>query len=247
MSSSFRVPTLDHCALIAADSAGLADAAEGNLDAEVEFCPGWSVADLVRHVWDVHAFWGQIVEHRLSDPDDYAPPPEPTDHDLIDAFRAGAARLVEILGAADPATPVWTWARQHDAGFVIRHQVQEAAVHRWDAEHAAGRRFAVDRDAAVDAVDEFLTVSLSSPAQAAATLTGPVALVATDAEVAWTVRPGADGVLTPVAGIDDDATQVRASASDLLLWLYRRRPAGPVEVVGEAALPRLLSAYAGAA
>jgi uncharacterized protein (TIGR03083 family) len=243
MTSSFRVLALDHCALIAADSAGLADAAEGNLDARVEFCPGWSVADLVRHVWDVHAFWGQLVERRLADPDDYVAPPEPSDDELIEAFRAGATRLVETLRAADPATPVWTWARQHDAGFVIRHQVQEAAVHRWDAEHAAGRSFTIDRDGAVDAVDEFLSVSLSPKPKTA--LAGPVALVATDAEVAWTVRPGAGGVLTPAAGIDDDATQLRATAADLLLWLYRRRPAGPVEVIGDAALPPVLSEYAG--
>jgi uncharacterized protein (TIGR03083 family) len=243
MSSSFRVLALDHCALIAADCAGLADAAEGNLDARVEFCPGWSVADLVRHVWDVHAFWAQIVARRLADPGDYVAPPEPSDDDLIATFRAGATRLVEILRATDPATAVWTWARQHDAGFVRRHQVQEAAVHRWDAERAAGHSFAIDRDGAVDAVDEFLTVSLSPKPKTE--LTAPVALVATDAEVAWTVRPGAGGVLTPVAGIDDDATQVRATASDLLLWLYRRRPAASVEVVGDAGLPPVLSAYGG--
>jgi uncharacterized protein (TIGR03083 family) len=162
MRSSFLTADLDHCALIAADSAGLADAAEGNLATPVEYCPGWSVADLVRHVWDVHAFWGQLVERRLADPDDYVAPPEPADEVLLDTFRAGAIRLVETLRAADPATPVWTWASQHDAAFVIRHQVQEAAVHRWDAEHAAGRSFVIDRAAAVDSIDEFLAVSLAS-------------------------------------------------------------------------------------
>ena len=74
MPSSFRNADLDHCALIAADSAALADAAAGNLDAKVENCPEWTVADLVRHVCDVHAFWGQIVERRLADPDDVRVP-----------------------------------------------------------------------------------------------------------------------------------------------------------------------------
>jgi uncharacterized protein (TIGR03083 family) len=99
---------LDHCALIAADSAGLADAAEANLSAPVEHCPGWTVADLVRHVWEVHAFWGQVVERRLGDHSEFVEPPAPSDDQLIGAFRTGARRLVDILAAAEPATPVWS-------------------------------------------------------------------------------------------------------------------------------------------
>jgi uncharacterized protein (TIGR03083 family) len=231
MHSSFLATDLDHCALIAADSDGLALSATGNLAARVEHCPDWSVADLVRHVWDVHSFWGQIVERSLTDPADFKEPPTPSDAELIDAFRVGAARLVEILGAADPATPVWTWASQRDAGFVIRHQVQEAAVHRWDAEHAAGRSFAIDRDAAVDSIEEFLTFSLTSAS--ANPLTVPLALVATDADAAWTLRPRGGGALTREPGIVDDATQVRAPAADLLLWLYGRRAPGDLEVTGD--------------
>jgi uncharacterized protein (TIGR03083 family) len=242
MRSSFLTADLDHYALIAADSAGLADAAAGNLGAPVEHCPGWSVADLVRHVWEVHAFWGQIVELQLADPDDFVPPPDPTADALLDSFRAGAARLVDILRAADPATPVWTWASQRDAGFVIRHQVQEAAVHRWDAEHAAGRAFVIHRDAAVDSIEEFLQFSLGQhPPQP---LDGPLALVATDADAAWTLRPGADGALNREPGIGDDATQARATASDLLLWLYRRRTAAQLEITGDAGALQRFTAYA---
>jgi uncharacterized protein (TIGR03083 family) len=232
---------LDYCALIAADSAGLADAAEGNLSAPVEHCPGWTVADLVRHVWEVHAFWGQIVERRLGDHSEFVEPPAPSDDELIDAFRSGADRLVEVLAAADPATPVWTWASQQDAGFVIRHQVQEAAVHRWDAEHAAGRSFSIDRAAAADAVDEFLQFSLG-PADAG--LDAPLALVATDSAVAWTVRPAEDGAPAVAPGIAADAAQIRGPASDLLLWIYGRRPAVQLDVVGDPALPGKLRRHA---
>ncbi len=42
--------TFDPFDSIATDSAGLADAAAGNLTAAVAQCPGWSVADLVRHL-----------------------------------------------------------------------------------------------------------------------------------------------------------------------------------------------------
>ena len=63
---------------------------------------------------------------------------------LLARCRAGVEHLASTLAAADPAAPVWTWARQKDAGFVIRHQAQETAVHRWDAEHAAGRAFSIE-------------------------------------------------------------------------------------------------------
>ena len=43
----------DCVAAIAEHSAGFASAAHGRLDATVEHCPGWSVADLVAHVVDV--------------------------------------------------------------------------------------------------------------------------------------------------------------------------------------------------
>jgi len=42
---------------IAEHSSGFAAAVDGNLDAEVEHCPGWTIADLVAH----HATGGTLV------------------------------------------------------------------------------------------------------------------------------------------------------------------------------------------
>ena len=218
--------TLDHCALIAADSAALADAAEANLGATVEHCPGWTVADLVRHVLHVHWFWGTIVERKLTDEEQVGTAPEPAEADLIEAFRRGARRIVEILAAADPTTPVWTWSSQHDVGFVIRHQVQEAAVHRWDAQHAAGRETPIDRAAAADAVDEFLTFSLPEPGdpnrESQQLLAADLILATTDTDQAWTIRDGdVHGTVIATPGATTGA-RVTGTASDLLLWLYER-------------------------
>ena len=58
--------------------------------------------------------------------------------------------------AADPATPVWTWATQKNIGFIQRRMCQETAVHRWDAEHAGGRDHSIEPGLAVDGIDEFL-------------------------------------------------------------------------------------------
>ena len=86
--------------------------------------------------------------------------PHPPDDELIAALRPNSERLVEILRAADPATPCWTWSTQHKVGFVQRHQVQEAAVHRWDAQNAAGAAQPIHSAAAIDAIEESLTFSV---------------------------------------------------------------------------------------
>jgi uncharacterized protein (TIGR03083 family) len=144
-------------------SHALADAARGNLDARVEHCPDWDVADLVWHVANVHWFWTTIAEELPQEPPDRPRPERPSDPDaLLAMFEAGARRMVEVFGAADQSARCWTWAPQKDVAFITRHQVQEAAVHAWDAAHAAGRWLDIDARAAADAIEEFLTVSVSS-------------------------------------------------------------------------------------
>ena len=221
---------LDYLAEIALQSAALADAAQRDLDAPVEHCPGWSVAGLVEHVWFVHWFWGLIVEQRLSAPPQLDRPAPPEREVLIAEFRAGAARLVEILRAADQQQPVWTWApAQQDVGFITRHQVQEAAVHRWDAEHATGQQVSLQAPMSVDSIEELLTFSVASPADPPATaqpsLGGAFTLIATDAEASWTVSDAElAGTIRFERGAVAGLPSISASASDLLLWLYKRVP-----------------------
>jgi uncharacterized protein (TIGR03083 family) len=221
----------DPLAEIAQHSAGLARAAETNLTAPVEHCPGWTVADLVWHLTEVHWFWSKTVAELLpAPPEDEQGPDRPDPDQLVSRFSAGAAHLVQVLGAADPAAACWTWAAtQQNAGFVLRHQVQEAAVHRWDAEHAAGRDVALGRAMSVDAIDEFLTFSVSTvdgyhPEVPQPNLDGPLVLAASDARVDWTIAddalPGTVKFSTGTARLG--LPTVTGTASDLLLWLYGR-------------------------
>lgn len=227
--------TDEMCNAIAEYSQRLAQAAEVDLSAPVVHCPGWTVADLVAHLSEVHSFWSAIAEHRL------AQPPEadsrqgrPADSELIASFLAGSRHLVDVLRSADQSATVWTWAPgAQNIAFVTRHQVQEAAVHCWDAEHARGADFAVGSKLAADAVEEFLTYSVSTvddpapepPNDLAATLV----LTAVDASTSWVIDDGGlPGTLTfqrqnsPAAPGAADAVTISATASDLLLWLYRR-------------------------
>lgn len=221
--------TFDCIAAITEHSAGFAEATRGHLDARVEHCPEWSVADLVWHMTEVHWFWGTIVEERLeSPPDEGRRPPRPDDAGLVDAFKAGALRLVEVLREADQDAHCWTWAGwRQDVAFVTRHQVQEAAVHHWDAVHAAGGALPFAPDVADDSIDEFLHFSVASDDDpddpVTSPLEGSLAFHARDTGAAWTVMDGArPGVAKVTSGAEDGVPVLEADAADLLLWLYGR-------------------------
>jgi uncharacterized protein (TIGR03083 family) len=206
----------------------LADAARDNLAARVEHCPDWTVADLVHHVTEVHWFWSTIAAGPLSAPPDEPRPNRAPDDRLVDTFLDGAAHLVRVLADADQSAPCWTWSPPHQhVGFITRHQVQEAAVHAFDAVNAAGGTLAIEPGAAADAVDEFLTVSLADEEDAEreelTPLDGTLAIRASDTGDAWSVTDGpVPGSAATTRGAADGAPEVSAPASDLLLWLYRR-------------------------
>jgi uncharacterized protein (TIGR03083 family) len=221
--------TFDSIAAITQHSAGFAEATRGNLDARVEHCPEWSVADMVWHLTEVHWFWGTIVEERLDSPPDQSRRPErAADDGLVDGFVAGARRLVEVLREADQSASCWTWAGwQQDVAFVTRHQVQEAAVHHWDAVHASGGSLIVDPAVAADSVEEFLHFSVASDDDpdepTTPPLNGTLAFRATDTGDAWTLTDGGrPGTATVADGAQDGVPVLEATASDLLLWLYQR-------------------------
>lgn len=244
----------DYIAAITAHSEGFAQAARDHLDADVRHCPGWTVADLVAHVVDVHWFWATMVEQRITQQpgDELTRPDRVRGDELVPTFEAGARRLVRVLEECDPSAPVWTWApAHHDAAFVIRHQVQEISVHHWDAADATSDTVRIAPEVAADAVDEFLEVSVSSdadPAEAGSpVLAGSFALRATDVDegagdpAVWRVADGATpGTVCATKGLEeaDGLPTITGSAADLLLWLYRR-----VEVDTSAVAPALLHRF----
>jgi uncharacterized protein (TIGR03083 family) len=218
----------DQIAAITAHSAGFAAAAEGHLDADVPCCPGWTVADLVDHLTEVHWFWATIAAERLAGPPPESRRPATAPRgQLLATFRAGADRLAEVLRTADGTAPVWTWAPQQDIAFIRRHQVQEAAVHHWDAASAAGGQLAIEAPVAADSIEEFLTYSVPTlaayPEPARPALAGQFALRATDTGSAWTVRDDQlPGTVRYGRGAPPDLPAVTGTVSDLLLWLYGR-------------------------
>ncbi|HEX2234740.1 MAG TPA: maleylpyruvate isomerase family mycothiol-dependent enzyme [Actinomycetota bacterium] len=219
----------------------LAEAAEGGLDAPVPSCPGWDVAELVWHTGDVHRFWERIVSLRARDRGGIPEAERPDPLELLPWYRDGLERLVRTLRAADPAAEVWTWAPPHNAGFVQRRMAQETAVHAWDAQAAAGSPHPIETALASDGVDEFLDVFLPSDPERLSIGAERVHLHATDGGGEWTVTVR-EGSLDVDRSHGKGDAAVRASSSDLLLLLWRRRGPEGLEVFGDrAVLERFLA------
>jgi uncharacterized protein (TIGR03083 family) len=205
----------------------------------VTSCPGWTIADLVWHLGECHWFWATDVETRATDHEaiERDKPQRPAGYaDVVAWGRAQADRLLSVLAATPDDVTVWTWAlddSDHTVGFVRRHQVQEAAVHRWDIEHAAsGSPQPIDGVVATDSIDEMLAISLPWCVHADKPLTGTVHIHCTDTPGEWFIH--ADGRVDPVHAKGDVA--IRGTASDLLLALYKRVPLVQLDVIGDAAI-----------
>jgi uncharacterized protein (TIGR03083 family) len=235
----------DFLAVLHDESTALLAAVRGaDPQARVPGCPDWTVADLVWHVGEVHDFWGWIVRERATDPYRYVEPQRPDGRLPADEALAAlctfaserAAELHRVLSETEPATAVWSWAPQHDVAWVRRRMAHETAVHRLDAEHAAGRDHRMAPELAADGIDEFLEYFFPLAAPDAAVLAGSVHLHCTDADGEWTVRPvGANGHAVARDHAKADAA-LRGEAHDLLMVLWRRSPLDAVTVFGDADL-----------
>lgn len=141
-------------------SSDMAAAAERDLTANVEHCPGWTVADLVSHIADVQWFWADVVGRRVMAAENVRRPSgTPPGYDAVSWFRQQTDELTSALHATEPDDAVWTWwAPAQHAAFVARRQLIEVAVHSWDAHHAVGQDMAIPSAVAVLGLIEFAEV-----------------------------------------------------------------------------------------
>ncbi|MFI9365385.1 maleylpyruvate isomerase family mycothiol-dependent enzyme [Kitasatospora sp. NPDC053057] len=154
----------EHIDALRREGALLADAAaRTDLTAPVPTCPDWRLGDLVRHVGQVHRWAAAYPSKGLRAPLDEAGRqavigPDPSDAELLDWFRDGHAALVTVLSEAPAEVECWSFLpAPSPLAFWARRQAQETAVHRFDADAAAGSPGpAVDTTLALDGVDELL-------------------------------------------------------------------------------------------
>jgi uncharacterized protein (TIGR03083 family) len=215
-----------------------ATANRAGFEVSIPTCPEWRMGDLIRHMGDVHRWAAAHVADRRREPIRKAAEvagPLPDDADLIHWFCQGLDQLIRTLGSADPDVECWTFLPAPSAvRFWARRQAHETSIHRADAEGATGSITPFPAAFAADGIEELLFGFLGRPSdgenvdQPARTLH----LHATDGAGEWLVRTGPEGFATTREHARADCS-VRATASDLYLLLWNRRPPDGLEVLGD--------------
>lgn len=223
----------DHVQAVERESAALVAALRAaGPDAPVPSCPEWTAADLAQHLGEFAGWWTHIVQDGAGQEHDEIPPcPQPGERP--DWVEQGLTRLHELLTDAGPDLEVWTWADDRSTAFVARRAAHELAVHRYDAQLAAGTAEPIDGALAVDGIEEIFMMIPYRPALEA-NIDPPVTmhLHATDREGEWLVALVGNNVDVSREHAKGDLA-LRASASDLELSLYGRPTTGEVERFGD--------------
>jgi uncharacterized protein (TIGR03083 family) len=233
------------------------------LELQVPTCPEWTLLDLVQHLGEVHRFWAAALNAGPA----AAPPAEsapqgaeaaPREREALLAWSAASTRqLLDTLREAGPDRGCWTWwgASQspQTSGAVARHQLQEAAVHAYDAQITLGAPQPLPDEAALDGVDEFLSTCCAGtdawPHEAAAVdfhvtqgRSWRLSLSAGGARSTRLPTPGTIPAAAAGQGPDAADAYARGTASEVVLVLYDRIPIDSLQLAGDRRLFDLLRA-----
>ena len=229
----------------------LAEAAQqGGLEADIEYCPGWNMRDLVRHLSEIHLWAAARVAKRTSklSPDDISEHTEswpelavfwPDDDDLVDWYLETNANLVLALEGASPADDIPTFLpAPSPLAMWARRQAHETAVHRFDAQYAIGVESRFDPIFASDGIDEM--VSGFAPRASEFPTAKPQTMVvhASDTDERWHLTLKPDGITTVRGDGPADVTMI-GDASDLYLVLWNRGRDSAISVEGDRGLLEL--------
>ncbi|MGD9998037.1 MAG: maleylpyruvate isomerase family mycothiol-dependent enzyme [Ilumatobacteraceae bacterium] len=205
----------------------------GPLDAAVAACPGWSLADLARHMGDIHR-WARLAAATGAVPDESqidAPPADDPD-ELAAWIDAGVAALVPVLTGLDPDAPTWhPFPIPKLARVWPRRQAHETQVHAWDAEQAIGATSPLEPDIAFDGIAEYFEVIAPRIVRRdqRQVPVGLLGITCDDAPGRLVVRTPDPTTVElerdPSGSVRVDA-QINGRAEDLLLALWKRAPLG---------------------
>ena len=223
-----------------------------DLDAQVPSCPEWSLHDLAQHIGEGRRAWAATVAAgpsatRRADPEGQAVAPRERG-ERVDWLGESTALLLDALQEAGPDRGCWTWwgdsQSPQTTGAVARHQLQQMAVHTYDAQLALGAPQPLPEAVALDGVDEFLSTCCAT------TSPWPHEPAVVDYHASegrtWRLWLSADGARvaadpTPSDGAPDFSA--RATAHGLVLALYGRMGLQSLEIQGDARVFDQLAAW----
>jgi uncharacterized protein (TIGR03083 family) len=228
----------EYAEAIRRDGLALADAARtAGVDARVPSCPLWSVGDLLAHIGRIHRWVTRIlVEQSNARGEHWSENEPPPPDELLDWYAEGVEPLADALLGSGPGVEVWSWTPDNTSGFWARRQANETAVHRYDAELAAGRAEPIVRELAVDGINEFFELIPFWPWESRVRGNGETLhFHCTDGDGEWLAVLGADALTVTREHAKGDVA-ARGTASDLLLFLYGRVTPDELDVFGDASL-----------
>ncbi|MFI1377926.1 maleylpyruvate isomerase family mycothiol-dependent enzyme [Embleya sp. NPDC020886] len=228
-----------HIEILRADGELLARTAQrAGLDAPVPSCPDWRIGDLLAHLGGVHRWAAFVVASgsltRPSREDTAELFRAPSGDELFDWYRTTHADLLKTLTTTAPNAPAWTFFEgPSPLAFWARRQAHETAVHRVDAELAAGLPSGVPADFAADGIDELLAGFLSRPGRKlVADPPLSLAIVPDDDPAARTMWIDPDGRRVEAGAGPADLT-VSGPAEKLYLLLWNRADATGCRLDGD--------------
>jgi uncharacterized protein (TIGR03083 family) len=197
--------------------------------AAVPSCPGWTMADLLRHVGEVYLEKAECI--RLGREPDPWPPEGLAAEPLLELLDRGYAALTEQFAVRRPEEHAFTWyGPDQSVGFWIRRMAQETVIHRVDAELGAGARVAViPADLAADGIDELLVVFVQfgtanwlEEFPELIALTSDRAVSVVTPQRSWLLRLTTTGARVAEPGADHPRVTLEGPAPEVLLWLWNR-------------------------
>lgn len=218
--------------------------------ARVPTCPDWDAADLLWHLTKVHMFWAAVLrEDPQTEAEVDAIDPEHAERpatvgEMLPLREAATAELLARLRELDDEVPRWTWWEpDQSVGFTRRMQTYEAAMHRIDAELAAGVAVTpLGAEVAAGAIDQSVDIMWGwLPEWGQYRPVSLVELAATDTGQRWLLELGRWTGVGPESGRSfDEPRGVRAeggapratvtgTVEELARWAWSRRP-GEVRV-----------------
>jgi uncharacterized protein (TIGR03083 family) len=222
-----------------------AAAAAPDLDARVPTCPDWTLSDLVRHLGTGRRAWAATVAAgpaatAKAAPRDASEPPR--EREALAAWLTASTReLLDALREAGPDRGCWTWwstsQSPQTCRAVARHQLQEIAVHTYDAQLTAGAPRPLPDEVALDGAEEFLTTCCAN------TTPWPHQPAALDFHTtegrSWRLDLSPSGArVTRLTGGAPEApspptVSARGTAGDVVLVLYGRLPLTALHLEGD--------------
>jgi uncharacterized protein (TIGR03083 family) len=216
-------------------------AAAPRLDVQVPTCPEWTLFDLAQHLGQGRRAWAATV---AAGPDattkSSSTDAAPEDRDaLVDWLAVSTRELLEALRDAGPDRGCWAWwdgsQSPKTCGAVARHQLQEIAVHTYDAQLTVGTPQPLPDEIALDGVEEFLFTC------SATTSAWPHEPAVVDYHAAegrsWRQHLSAEGSriarFAPGESADRTDASVQGPAHDLVLLFYGRGPLDSLKLDGD--------------